>query len=66
LLPQIIHLADPITRKQVQQQSFRILAAIYCKVYEAVMDPKNQYPPDILNLDPKTLEESLCGEVKNS
>lgn len=64
LLPQIYHLNDQITRKHVQQQSFKILSAIYCKVHEAVMDSKNQYPPGILTLDPKTLEETLCGDIK--
>jgi hypothetical protein len=63
LLPQIIHLADPDLKKTVQQQSFRILAIIYSKVYEAVSNPKNEYPQDLFTLDPRILEKSLCGTV---
>ncbi|OXA64678.1 conserved oligomeric Golgi complex subunit 6 [Folsomia candida] len=63
LLPQIYHLSDTGTRKYVQQQSFRILAAIYRKVYEAVINPKNGYPSEILKMDPKTLEDSLCSDT---
>jgi len=61
LLPQIIHLNDTALKKTVQQQSFRILAIIYKKVFEAVADPKNQYPKDLFSLDPSVLETTLCG-----
>ncbi len=65
MLPQIIHLSDAETRKHVQEQSFRILVVIYRAVYEAVINSKNEYPPDILKLDPKTLESSLCGDTES-
>ena len=61
LLPQIIHILDQETRKTILKRSFRILVAIYKQVYEAVIDPKNQYPENLLALDPKSLEESLCS-----
>jgi len=63
LLPQIIHVSDPDTKKTIQNQSFRILVAIYKKVYEAVTNPKNEYPADLLCLEPSKLEEALCGNV---
>jgi len=61
LLPQIIHIYDQKTKRTIQGQSFRILVAIYKQVYEAVINPKNQYPKDLLSLEPSKLEESLCG-----
>jgi len=66
LLAQISHLSDAETRKNVQQQSFRILSAIYRKIHEAVLNPKNEYPPGILNVDPNALEVSLCGDLSNN
>ena len=61
LLPQIVNVSDPQTKTAIQRQSFRILVAIYKQVYEAVVNPKNQYPVDLLSLDPAKLEESLCS-----
>lgn len=61
LLQQILQVIDQGTKAVIQKQSFRILVAIYKQVFDAVSDPKNAYPKDLLNLDPDQLEKSLCS-----
>lgn len=56
LLPQIKLLTSSSHRKSISKRSLQVVSATYKQLFEAVTDPKNEYPETLMNKTPDQVD----------